>query len=349
MNTERIRRFAYITVAAIGVMIGAYLFVTHALGAILPFAIAGVIACATDRPARRMSSRLHISVSLLRLILTLRTVLFVLGVFGLSVWGIAVRIIDVMQNGGIDKISEILGSITEGIGGIFGKIGAGVGDAILSLIGSLVESLGGFVSATLGGIPRAFLFLLVTVISAVYLALDLEAVLGFLRRLLPERVTRLVARLKASFFSTLVKYLRSYLALMLITFGVMLTGLLLLGRREVFILALVIAVLDVLPAIGVGVVLLPWSLYCFIMRDIGLGVGLLVLYLVHTVIRQLAEPKILGKSLGVHPIVTLILLYAGYSLFGIFGILLVPIFTVLIDVTLDKENSADVKKGTARE
>jgi predicted PurR-regulated permease PerM len=71
-----------------------------------------------------------------------------------------------------------------------------------------------------------------------------------------------------------------------------------------------------------------------------------VLYLVHTVIRQLAEPKILGKSLGVHPIVTLILLYACYSLFGIFGILLVPIFTVLIDVAFNKNDSPDVKKGS---
>ena len=346
MNTERIRRIAYITVAALGVAVGAYLFLTHALGAILPFAIAMVIACATDRPAHRLSSRLRLSVAVLRLILTLLAVLLVLGVFGLSVWGIAARIIDVMQNGGIDKISEILGGITESIGGIFGQIGAGVGDAILSLIGTLVESLGGFVSATLGGIPRAFLFLLVTVISAVYLALDLEAVLGFLRRILPCRVTRLFGRLKASFLATLVKYLRSYLTLMLLTFAVMLTGLLLLGRREVFILALVIAVLDVLPAIGVGVVLLPWSLYCFIMRDVGLGVGLLVLYLVHTVIRQLAEPKILGKSLGVHPIVTLILLYACYSLFGIFGILLVPIFTVLIDAAFNKNDSPDVKKGS---
>ena len=349
MNTERIRRFAYITVAALGVAIGAYLFLRHALGAVLPFLIAMCITSVVDRPAHRLSGRLHISVPILRLVLTLLTVLLVLGVFGMSLWGIAVRIIDVMQNGGFDKISEILGSITEAVGGIFGKIGEGVGDAILSLIGSVVESLGGFVSATLGGIPRAFLFLLVTVISAIYLALDLETVLGFIRRLMPGGARQLLGRIRSSFLSTLVKYLRSYLALMLLTFGVMLVGLLLLGRREVLILALVIAVLDVLPAIGVGVVLLPWSLYCFIVRDVGLGVGLLVLYLVHTVIRQLAEPKILGKSLGVHPTVTLLLLYAGYSLFGVLGILLVPVFTVLIEALIKKDDSPDIKEGTARE
>ena len=162
---------------------------------------------------------------------------------------------------------------------------------------------------------------------------------------MPGGARKLLGRIRSSFLSTLVKYLRSYLALMLLTFGVMLVGLLLLGRREV----LVIAVLDVLPAIGVGVVLLPWSLYFFIIRDVGLGVGLLVLYLVHTVIRQLAEPKILGKSLGVHPTVTLLLLYAGYSLFGVLGILLVPVFTVLLEALIKKDDSPDIKEGTARE
>ena len=330
MNTDRIRFFAYVTVTSLGAIIGCYVFFKCLFAAIFPFLVALTLAFLVDRPARFLSGRTHIPVRILRLILTVASTLLSLGAIALSVWGIAARLIDVLQNGGIDKISEMLTKITDSVGGIFGQIGAGVGDAVLALLSSLVESLGGFVSSFVGGIPRVFVFLLVSVISSIFFSLDLDAVVGFFHRIMPKNAAKLLSRLKSSFFSTLVKYLRSYLALMLLTFAVMLTGLLILGRREVFLLALVIALLDVLPVLGVGVVLLPWSFYCFIVGQYGLGIGLLVLYLVHTVIRQLAEPKILGKSLGVHPIVTLVLLYVGYCLFGIFGILLVPIFTVLI-------------------
>lgn len=349
MNNDGLRRTAYITVIMLGGLVGAYLIFRYALASLLPFLIAAVIAFWVDRPAAFLSEKIGISPRVLRLVLTLSVTLLTLGATALAVWGISARLIDVLQNGGLDKIGEMFSKITDGVGGILGKIGEGVGDAVIALLSSVAESLGSFVSGFVGAIPRALLFLLVTVISSVYLSLDLEKISGFFRGVLPKRATALVGRIKNSFLSTLVKYLRSYLCLLLLTFGIMLVGLLLLGRSESFVLAAVIAFLDILPVIGVGVVLLPWSLYCFISGSVGLGIGLLLLYVVHTVIRQLFEPKILGKSLGVHPIITLVLIYVGYSLFGIFGILLVPIFTVLIEVAVNEENPTDVKKTPVKE
>lgn len=348
MNTDGLRRIAYITVITLGALVGTYLLFRYAFASLLPFLIAAVIAFWVDKPAARLSERLGISVRLLRLLLTLFATVAALGATALAVWGIAARLIDILQNGGLDKIGEMFSKITDGVGGILGKIGEGVGDAVLSLLSSVAETLGSFLSVFVGTIPRALLFLLVTVISSVYFSLDLDKIAAFFRGFLPTRVISLVGRVKSSFLSTLGKYLRSYFCLMLLTFGVMLVGLLILGRGESFLLAAVIALLDVLPVIGAGVVLLPWALYSFISGSVGLGIGLLLLYVIHTVIRQLAEPKILGKSLGVHPIITLVLLYVGYSLFGIFGILLVPIFTVLIEVTLNKENTPDVKESPVK-
>lgn len=347
MNTDGLRRTAYITVITLGALLGIYLVFKYAFAALLPFIIAAVIAFCVERPARSISSRTGISKRILRLVLTLGATLAVFLAISLLVWGIALRLIDILQNGGVDRIGQMISRITDGVGGILGMIGAGVGDAVLALLSSLAESLGGLVSSFVGGIPRVLLFLLVSVICSVYLALDLDRIIAFFNGFLPPRATRFLAKIKSSFLSTLVKYVRSYFCLLLLTFGVMLVGLLMLGRSEALVLSAVIAVLDVLPVIGVGAVLLPWALYSFITGGVGLGIGLVVLYVVHTVIRQLAEPKILGKSLGVHPIITLLLLYVGYTLFGVFGILLVPFFTVLIEVALDKENSTQVAKPTA--
>ncbi len=344
MNINGLRRTAYITVITFGALLGIYLLFKYAFAAVLPFFIAAVIAFWVDKPAARLSKKTGISPRALRLLLTLLATLLTLSAVALAVWGIAARLIDILQNGGLDKIGEMISKITDGVGGILGRIGEGVGDAVLALLSSVAESLGSFVSVFVGGIPRALLFLLVTVISSVYLSLDLDKISGFFRGFLPARVTAVCAKIKASFLLTLVKYLRSYLCLMLLTFGIMLVGLVLLGRSEAFILAAVIALLDILPVIGAGAVLLPWALYSFATGGVGLGVGLVLLYVVQTVIRQLSEPKILGKSLGVHPIITLFLLYVGYTLFGIFGVILVPIFTVLIEVTLNKGDTADVNE-----
>ena len=88
--------------------------------------------------------------------------------------------------------------------------------------------------------------------------------------------------------------------------------------------------------------LVPWSVLSFLMGQSARGIGLLVLLAAHEIMRQIAEPRILGKSLGVHPLVTLMLLYAGYSLFGFLGLILMPAIGVLIGVLLNKKNASEI-------
>ena len=118
--------------------------------------------------------------------------------------------------------------------------------------------------------------------------------------------------------------MHSYLLLMLLTFAMMLAGLLILGVRYALVIALVIAAVDILPVLGIGIILLPWGFLEIILGNAGLGIGLLVLFALATVVRQIAEPKIVGKGLGIHPLLSLFLIYAGYSLFGFFGMVLLP-------------------------
>ena len=116
----------------------------------------------------------------------------------------------------------------------------------------------------------------------------------------------------------------------------MLTGLFILGIKAPFLSALIIAFLDILPVIGVGTVLIPWSIVAFAGGEGVLGTGLIALFLINTVIRELAEPKILGKNLGIHPIVSLILIYAGYALFGFTGLIITPIIAGIIGLLTER-------------
>jgi predicted PurR-regulated permease PerM len=149
-------------------------------------------------------------------------------------------------------------------------------------------------------------------------------------------------KLKDRFFKVGVKYIRAYLIIMLITFVIMLTGFLIMRVENALLLASVIALLDVLPLIGVGTVLVPWSVFQLLFGNLYLGIGLALIFVVNEVVRQISEPKIVGKSLGIHPLVSLVLLYVGYSVLGIAGLLLVPLISVILNVITDKNDAAEV-------
>ena len=132
--------------------------------------------------------------------------------------------------------------------------------------------------------------------------------------------------------------MRSYLVIMLVVFALLFVGFLILGIKYAILLAVIFALLDMLPLIGIGIFMIPWGIFELIFGSSGLGVGLLVLFAVCELIRNLIEPKIVGKNLGIHPILTLVILYASYSLFGIFGLLLIPFLSVILNIALDKND-----------
>ena len=172
--------------------------------------------------------------------------------------------------------------------------------------------------------------------------MDLEEVNGFIKKALPGKISGKIVKFKEKFLNMMVKYLRSYLILMFITFIVMLFGFLVIDVKYAVLIAFVVSLVDALPLIGVGTVLVPWSVYHVFFGRLWQGIGLIILFVVHQVIRQFTEPKILGKNLGIHPIISLVLLYFSYSLFGFAGLLLIPIVTASISIISNKNDSAEI-------
>ena len=89
--------------------------------------------------------------------------------------------------------------------------------------------------------------------------------------------------------------------------------------------AFLIAFVDLLPVLGCGTVLVPWAILSFFIGRSGLGIGLLVVYLITLFAHQMAEPKIVGSSIGLHPVLSLALVILGLRLYGLFGMLLLPL------------------------
>ncbi len=350
MNKEKLEYYAALTVTAVGVGIFAFVFVKYLFFLILPFLIAWAVAFAVRPLSVKLSNIMKIPKKPISVILSVLLMLAGIGLFvGILAYGISEAWNFISEILAGNRLGEVLSKVLDPLGSMLGdmegreEIEKHIGDAVYSALSSLLSGLLSVLTTFVTSVPKVFIFVLVTVISAVYFSLDLENINAFVKKIMPKKIFSSLVSFKNKFLSSIVKYLRAYFILMLITFVIMLAGFLVLRVEYALLFSVVVAILDALPLIGVGTLLVPWGVYNIIFGDLRLGIGLCVLFILHEVIRQFIEPKIIGKNLGIHPIVSLVLLYVGYCVFGFLGLLLIPLLTVIIKILFDKNNSSAVE------
>lgn len=343
-NARTLAALVIVVLGAIGLL---YLSGRYFLPLLLPFLIAWGIAFAVRPLSHKLQSKLGISVRALRAVISMLlaiATLLALGFFVFKVVSEGLRLIGELSES--EALTDALSRLFSPLSRLFpeegGQLSGVVSDAVSSFFSSLLSGVGALLKRAVLAVPDALLFLLVTLIATLYFSFDLERINAAVLSHLPNRFGEGLVRFKDGFLRSTLGYLRSYLILMGITFVLVTLGLVLLRVEYALPLALLIALLDALPVLGVGTVLVPWSLLSFAMGDATRGVGLLVLFGVNTVLRQFLEPKIVGDTLGLPPIVSLVLLYISYRLFGLFGLLLLPLFSVLVVVFLKKGETAKV-------
>lgn len=230
---------------------------------------------------------------------------------------------------------SIYTSVSENITQFFGNL---INDFDVSKLGINMSSITSGLSNGISGvysvvknIPSILISVVIGVIAWILFTKDYKKVVKFIKLQLPDKHKNLLSETKKIFSSTILKMCRAYGLIMFITFCENFLGLTILNligvmkNSYVFVIAICIAVFDILPVAGSGGILIPWSLIALVTGNVGQCVGLLILYAVITVIRQYIEPKIVGDSLGVNPLVTLAGLYFGLKLFGFMGMFIVPI------------------------
>lgn len=345
---DKISRYALYSV---GILSGAIILlaaVKYVVPVLSPFIIAWLIATVTDSPARRLAGKIKAPERIIRLFFSLLTVFLAASVVTLIIWQTTSAVWRFLTDFGEgNRLYDLISSLFSRGLPVFGdnfpaELAARIREAIGAILSSALSALASVVTAVARAIPHAFLFLVVTVISLIYFALDYDRISRFVSSLLPERAANTVERLRGGIITVIGKYIRSYSLIMLITYITIFLGLTVLRVEHAAVIALFVAILDILPVIGVGTVLIPWGIFELATGYRFLGIGLIILFVVNAVIRQLAEPKIIGKSLDLHPILTLMMIYVGYSLFGLVGLIFLPVSAVFIGVALKKDNSSEI-------
>lgn len=208
---------------------------------------------------------------------------------------------------------------------------------ILKALGSFFEEkMPSLISGVAELVPNVIFFIAAFVFSAVYFLSDYDEIRTFFRKKLSGGAFSKIGFVKRKTVSAICAFLKGYFLIMLLTFAELFVGFLILGVNYAFLIASLTAVIDILPILGVGIVLLPWALYEFSVGNLTLAAGLCVLFVVISAVRQFAEPAILGKKVGIHPLLSMFSMYLGFKLFGIAGMLFFPFLSSLIkEITAD--------------
>ena len=206
------------------------------------------------------------------------------------------------------------------------------------LLESVYGFLSGLVTGVVTGVPKLFVGLATTVIASYMTSAALPELRAWLRRRLPAAWQDWLRQTRSRAKAVLGGWCRAQAKLILLVFLLLTLGLWALGVEFPLLFGGLIALLDALPVLGTGTVLIPWALISFLQARSGLGFGLLALYAAASLSRSVLEPHLVGRQLGLPPLLTLMAFYVGYRLFGVPGMVLSPLAAVLVWQLCGKEH-----------
>lgn len=368
---EKRRSFIINTVFVVIIVGLFYLAIKYALGIVWPFVVAFFLAMLLQRPVNFLSTKTPLKRGISSVIMVLFVLVIVGSILGLIIGRIVIELkgffdyllikmedapafVDQIQAWLSDTFSFLPKSLHESIMtatenflnrlmGIEAKASADAIQAESSGIDfSLLSSPLGAVWGTAKQIPMIAVGVLVCVVSCCFMTTDYRTLRDMILSQLSQKRQSAVIRTKQVTFSTLGKMGKAYSIILFVTFMEMLLGLSFLKLIHVydsgyiFAIAFITAVVDIIPVLGTGTILIPWALWSLFTGDVGLGIGLLVVYAIISVIRQVIEPKLVASQLGLPPFVTIMAMYIGSQLFGFVGLFLLPITVMLLKVLNDE-------------
>lgn len=343
-----------------------YAFFKYAFGLVFPFIAALFIAMLLQRPLNFICSKARLPRGIVSTVLVLLCFFVVLSVFGIVIFWAGTE---------LKGFFNYLMIQLEDIPAFIKSVEAKLADGLAFLPDKLEHSLTSFISEKLsilldspekpqGGelgldfsmfsgvfssvvdtakqIPVTLVALLVSVVACCFMTADFASVKNIILSLFRPELRNKIVRSKQILFPALGKMGKAYGLIIVITFCELSLGLFLLKLLNIYdsgyipIIAIITAIIDIIPVLGTGTVLVPWALYSLITGDYPLGIGLLVIYVCITVIRQIIEPKLVATQLGIPPFATIMAMYIGSRIFGFIGLFLLPITLVMIKM-LDDE------------
>ncbi len=387
MEVEK-RRKTIINVLYFAIIIAFILLaVRYALGVCMPFVIAFIVAAILQKPKNFLVKKTPLKNGLASGICVLLTIIIFIALISLIGVRVASEVkgfIDyiVIQLRDFDKVIDnieawlinLISSLPEFlrntlgdfVSGLFVKIREASAGESEQLAGEITGGLAGNFSvswittpisgviSTASKLPSILIAVVITIVACCFMTSEFPAIANFIKIQFPENKRGDLERAKVILKDSLSKMAKAYLLIMLVTFIEISVGLTILRFIGVFesnyivIIAVVVAIVDIIPVLGTGTVIIPWAIYSFIIGNVGMGIGLLVIYAVVSVLRQVIEPKLVAGQLGLSPIITIAALYFGLKIFGVLGMFVTPLLIIMLKL-LNDEGIIRLWKSPVRE
>jgi len=299
---------------------------------ILPFLIGFSLASIANFFAKKLLKLVKIPLKLGSAIVTLLVLIIFAAITTLLGYEIYKQIAKFITDRVIegDLVSQITLTFSNLIAKIPEKFQSSANSLVVSFVSGFGSTLTKFVTSAVGAAPGISLGTVITIIASFIFSGDYGRVTDFIKLQLPDRIKQIIPGLNTSMKTSLGKLFRAYLLIILITFTELTIGLTILGEPYAIAIAAITAFIDILPVFGTGFILWPWAVISLINGRYLFALGLMILYFVILIIRQIIEPKLVGQSIEVHPIVTLMAMYIGAKIMGGIGFFVFPISIVII-------------------
>ncbi len=338
------------------IILGLYLFFSTVFKWFMPFILAYIIANLAEPIVCFLERKLKIP----RKISSLITVLFTLFVLGLVIFIIVYRMtyeikrLSEISPEIIAKISDFYNELLDKGINLYDKLPLEISHIVNSLLDTVLNNFNLLLMnlteyATkiaynfAASLPSVLIFIVVLFLSTYFLSSDKKKISKFLYKTIPSTLLSSFSLIKKDLLYALFGYIKAQLILMCITFIEISLGMVILGVDYPILIALIISFIDALPIVGTGIVLIPWALFSLLSGDLTTAIYLSILYSIVLLVRQILEPKVLGKRIGLYPLITLMSVYVGLKVFGPMGIILGPI-SVLIIKSLNNTNISKIFK-----
>lgn len=310
---------------------------------LIPFIIGMLFAIVLDPLIRFLSRKMKVKRTLWSIVLVLAvwTVFaFILFRLGQIVYNQAASMLStIFPEGKIDPLVQdtsqwMTDLVKNNLPGLYNAINA---ETLSKAVSSIANELFGLVKSILDGLlnfamslPDMLITLIVTVMASIFISIDYPNIRTFLAAQLSRRNRGHVLETKDFFKNKIFSIVRAYAIIITITFVELFIGFTIIGMNNALLMALLISVLDLLPIIGTATFLVPWGIIVIIQGNLFMGIGLIVIAVIVSVIREAIQPKIVGTQIGLNPLLTLLTMYVGLKALGLLGMFIVPLLLIFL-------------------
>ncbi len=320
--------------------------VPKALGFFMPFVIGWIIALIANPLVRVLEKRVKIArkhSSVIITILVLGAVVLVIYCLAVVLFRQAVSFLEDLPIM-IEEIQLQLNLLARNMQGLYDILPTDMkdifSDAGSSLIGAITNFLSNISISPLDGagslvknVAEFFFMAIITMLSAYFFISERETVMKLWQKILPSSLAENFNLIKENFAKAIGGYFKAQFKIMFIITGILLIGFWIIDVKYAYLLALGVAALDFLPVFGTGTVIFPWAFFELISGNYYNALCLIIIYFVCQLARQLLQPKMVGDSVGLNPLASLLFMFIGYRVKGILGMIVaIPLGMVLISL-----------------